>query len=66
MEDVHKSHSLRLFGFSPKNSENAHLVRRALGALATMLGTRFETRRRIATMSAEWLREHEANYYKHR
>jgi hypothetical protein len=65
MEDVRESHSMPLFASSPKESKNTHPVASTIDALATMLRTRFETRRHIATMSGQWLREHEADYSKH-
>ena len=65
MEDVRESHSMPLFASSRKESETAHPVASTIDALANMLKTRFETRRYIATMSGQWLREHEADYSKH-
>ena len=65
MEAVHGSDSSQLFASSEKDAENAHPVVSMIDAVATLLRTRFETRRHIATMSGQWLREHEANYSKH-
>ena len=65
MEDVRESHSIPLFASLRKEGENAHPVASTIDALAEMLRTRFETRRHIATMSGQWLREHDADYSKH-
>ena len=65
MEAVHGSDSAQLFASSEKDSENPHPAVSTIDAVAKMLRTRFETRRHIATMSGQWLREHEADYSKH-
>ena len=65
MEYAHRPISLPLLASFRKQKENADPRTWTIEAVAAMLRTRFEARRHIATMSARWLREHEADCGKH-
>lgn len=64
MEHAQRPDSLPLFAPQRKETGNAHFVTWTIDAVARMLRTRFEARRHVATMSAQWLREHEAEHGK--
>ena len=61
MEHAQQPDSLPLFAPRRKETGNTHFVTWTIDAVARMLRTRFEERRHVATMSARWLREHEAD-----
>ncbi len=64
MEHAQKSDSLPLF--APLEQEtDAHFGMWTIDAVARILRPRFEARRHVATMSARWLREQEADDGKH-
>lgn len=60
MEPSPQQDSLPLFTPPAKETQTPILVTWAIDTVASML-SRFETRRHVATVSARWLREHEAD-----
>ena len=61
MEHAQQPDSLPLFTPPSKETEMPIFVTWTIDAVANMFRSRFEARRHVATMSAQWLREHEAD-----